>query len=74
VLKSAFALPALLVVVGSGVFAAVQALPANEVEKIYYSDAAKTEEMGGALLSCYGGRHSWGQQTQYYIAYTTPCR
>lgn len=49
------------------------ALPANEVETWYYSDATLTEEVGYTLLSCSGGIYREGRRTQYAVRFTDPC-
>jgi hypothetical protein len=41
------------------------ALPAYSVETSYFSDAAKTDEVGLSILTCNGNYTLHGQQTQY---------
>lgn len=45
------------------------ALPSTEIEWTYYSDAAKTVEVGGKILTCSGRSYRWGTQTSYYTIY-----
>lgn len=49
------------------------ALPVNEVDRIYFSDATYTVEVGERLLLCNGHLYSWGIVTSYKIVYTEPC-
>lgn len=51
----------------------VLALPANEVETFYYSDASKTRPVGTTLLLCNGRLYSRGQKTRYHISDIYPC-
>lgn len=49
------------------------ALPANEVETTYYSDASMQTEVGGSFLACQGGFNRWGKYSRYRVRFTTPC-
>jgi hypothetical protein len=49
------------------------ALPANEVETIYYSDSNYTEPVGSRVLTCSGGRFNEGVTSQFTTKYSTPC-
>jgi hypothetical protein len=49
------------------------ALPAFEVERVYYSGPNKQVEVGGSILSCYGGFYKWGKTTSWYESYEYPC-
>jgi hypothetical protein len=51
----------------------VKALPANEVEKTYYSDATRTEDVGGYFLACDGSHSAWGRTSRYSRTLSTPC-
>jgi hypothetical protein len=56
-------------------FAATQsfALPANEVETVYFSDAGYTNEVGYTILACQGGVYREGRTTRYRARLFTPC-
>jgi len=47
-------------------FAATQsfALPANEVETVYFSDANYEDEVGYTILACQGGIYREGRRTR----------
>jgi Family of unknown function (DUF6289) len=49
------------------------ALPANEVETEYFSDATFTREVGYSFLACQGGFYREGKQTRYAVRSLTPC-
>lgn len=51
-----------------------RALPSNEVTTLYYSDANKTQVVGGRILLCSGEKGSWGRSTQYISRESEPCR
>jgi hypothetical protein len=72
--KTRMKILALSAVAASALAAGVAfALPANEVETYYYSDASHTEEVGHTLLACNGHFFSNGVQTAYADVTTTPC-
>ncbi|BAZ40577.1 hypothetical protein NIES4101_65380 [Calothrix sp. NIES-4101] len=71
--KLFFVFPLLLVTFCGSIFSAVEALPSQEVETTYYSNASKTKVVGGSILSCYGGFKKWGKQTQYKTRFISPC-
>ena len=53
-------------IAASGIAAGVAfALPAYSVETYYYSDAAKTEEVGSSVLTCNGNYTLHGRETTY---------
>jgi hypothetical protein len=49
------------------------ALPANEIETSYYTDANYTNEVGYTFLSCQGGTYREGKTSRYRLRYQTPC-
>jgi hypothetical protein len=49
------------------------ALPANEIETYYYTDAHYKNEVGYTFLSCQGGIYREGKTTRYRVVYKTPC-
>lgn len=49
------------------------ALPCNEVERIYYSDATYSTVVGERILFCNGQTWKWGSVTSYVQVYSTPC-
>ena len=49
------------------------ALPANEVETEYFSDATYTKEVGDIFLSCQGGVYREGKTSRYRVKSSTPC-
>lgn len=51
----------------------VFALPASEVEIVYFSDAYFTAEVGYVFRSCQGGVYREGRQTRYRVSSATPC-
>jgi hypothetical protein len=55
-----------------GTAAGAQALPSNEVETAYYSDASRTDEVGGFIRGCDGSLSAWGKQTRYATRTSTP--
>ena len=61
------------VVAALAVAATVYALPASEVETVYFSDAALTNEVGYRFLSCSGGTYREGTTSRYYARFQTPC-
>ena len=58
---------------GVSIPVAALALPSQEVTRTYYSNANKTEVVGGSILSCYGGRATWGRVTRYVTVSSEPC-
>ncbi len=56
-----------------GLATAAQALPTNEVETTYYSDATRTDEVGGLFRGCDGSLSAWGKRTRYATRTSTPC-
>lgn len=69
------AVVAILAGVAGGFFAAASsdALPCNEVDRIYYNNAAHQVEVGERLLLCNGGHYNWGVTSPYYVIYSEPC-
>jgi hypothetical protein len=49
------------------------ALPANEVETVYFSDATYTNEVGSVFRSCQGGIYREGRASRYRVSSSTPC-
>ncbi len=49
------------------------ALPANEVETVYFSDAKYTTEVGYVFLACQGGVYREGTTSRYRVRSSTPC-
>lgn len=49
------------------------ALPANEIETYYYTDANYTNEVGYTFLSCQGNSYREGRTARYRLRYQTPC-
>lgn len=49
------------------------ALPPNEVETYFYSDATLTHQVGWKLLMCDGSRYQTGTTSQYRAVYSYPC-
>jgi hypothetical protein len=52
------------------------ALPSQEVYRLYYADSAKTQLVGEKwVTSCYGVVNImlWGVQTSYYRSVSEPC-
>lgn len=65
---------ALVVGFGYGFFAdTAYALPANEVDRLYYSDGTYTNVVGERLLLCNGHLYTWGTFTSYVKTYSFPC-
>ena len=58
----------------ASVSTSVFALPKNEIETIYYSDASKKGDIAGfTLFTCSGRFHRYGKTTPYYIRSSEPC-
>lgn len=49
------------------------ALPANEVDIFYYSDATYTTNVGERDLLCSGHLYKWGTTSDYSITTTLSC-
>ena len=49
------------------------ALPANEVETVYFSDATYTTEVGYVFHGCTGGTARQGKTSRYGVRSSTPC-
>jgi hypothetical protein len=49
------------------------ALPTNEVETVYFSDATYTNEVGYVFRACQGGVYREGRTTRYRASSSTPC-
>lgn len=49
------------------------ALPTNEVEIVYFSDATFTQEVGYEFRGCQGGVSRQGKTSRYRAASSTPC-
>ena len=49
------------------------ALPTNEVEITYFSDATYTDEVGYTFRGCEGSVYREGQRTAYAVRSVTPC-
>jgi hypothetical protein len=49
------------------------ALPANEIETTYYSDASRQAEVGYSFLGCDGSRYREGRTSRYKFTSTSPC-
>ncbi len=49
------------------------ALPANEVDTTYYSDATFTQEVGERILACQGGIYREGKVSRFVVSTVTPC-
>jgi Family of unknown function (DUF6289) len=52
---------------------AAYALPSHETETYYYSDPARTIEVGWRILLCNGNTGSYGTITRYTIKTSHPC-
>ncbi len=50
------------------------AMPNNEVESEYYSDAEFTNQVGSYFLGCDGSHYREGKVSRYAIHSSTPCR
>ena len=61
------------VIAALAVGATVYALPASEVEIIYFSDASLTNEVGYRLLACQGGIYREGRTSRHYVRFQSPC-
>ena len=49
------------------------ALPANEIETVYFSDATYTNEVGYVFRGCNGGVYKQGTTSRYRVSSSTPC-
>ena len=49
------------------------ALPGNELEVEYFSDATYTNEVGYMFRACNGGMYREGKSSRYRVASSTPC-
>ena len=49
------------------------ALPANEVETYYFSDATYTQEVGYVFRGCQGDVYQEGTTSRYRVTSSTPC-
>jgi len=49
------------------------ALPANEVETVYFSDAKYTKEVGYVFRGCQGEAYQEGKTSRYRVRSSTPC-
>jgi len=49
------------------------ALPANEVETDYFSDATFTNEIGSSTLFCNGSHFREGRTSRFTLRFATPC-
>lgn len=49
------------------------ALPANELEIVYFSDATYTTEVGYSFRGCNGGVYTQGKTSRYRATSSTPC-
>jgi len=50
------------------------ALPNNEVETVYFSDATYTNEVGYMFRGCTGGVARQGKTSRYRVSSSTPCQ
>jgi hypothetical protein len=50
------------------------ALPANELEVVFFSDAKYTNEVGSVFRACNGGVYREGKTSRYRITSSTPCQ
>lgn len=66
---------AFVVSAAAGFFAAgtAEALPCNEVERTYYSDATYSTVVGERILFCNGQTWKWGIVTSYVQVFSFPC-
>ena len=53
--------------------AIVVGAPSNDIDTVYYSDAAKTNMVGESELFCTGKHDRWGRTTPYYTVHKFPC-
>jgi hypothetical protein len=49
------------------------ALPTNEIEIVYFSDATYTNEVGYVFRGCNGGVYRQGKTSRYRVTSSTPC-
>lgn len=72
---SVFLLGVFSVAAVAGFFVAGEALalPSNEVETTYYSDATYSTQIGYRILFCNGSRYQEGTTSIYKQVYSTPC-
>ena len=49
------------------------ALPSQEVETVYFSDATYTVEIGSYFLSCNGTHARTGRTSRYVVRASSPC-
>ena len=49
------------------------ALPANEIETFYFSDATYTQEVGYVFRGCQGDVYRHGTTSRYRVTSSTPC-
>ena len=49
------------------------ALPMNQLETVYFSDATYTNEVGYVAHACNGGIYKQGKTSRYRASSTTPC-
>jgi hypothetical protein len=71
--KAAFLARLILPVLMFGMAVTVEAVPAYEVESIYYSDATRTEDVGGYILGCDDSHSAWGRVSEYTSTSRTSC-
>ena len=71
-LRTVYLLGMVSALVGAAV-ALSYALPANEIETYYYTDAHYKNEVGYTFLSCQGGIYREGKTTRYKVQYKAPC-
>jgi len=50
------------------------ALPTNELEVVYFSDATYTREVGYVFRGCNGGTYRQGATSRYRVTSSTPCQ
>lgn len=62
-----------LIAVGAVAGSPAYALPAIGYERIYYSDATMSQEVGMRVLTCNGTRDAWGVVTPYMWELTEKC-
>ncbi|MGB1298601.1 MAG: DUF6289 family protein [Psychrobium sp.] len=60
------------IVASSAAYAAYT--PTHYIERIYFSDAAKRNQIGDFTQFCNGSRYSNGSTSQYYAELKIPCR
>ena len=51
-----------------------QALPNNELEIVYFSDATYTNEIGYVFRGCNGGVYKQGKTSRYRVTSSAPCQ